>query len=83
MLVVTEYSLFERVRLAVEVHRGEILDEEFAADVTVTARFPVERVPAFQEALQELSNGTIEAVIVATDPSTIMPLPQNTKDEQP
>jgi uncharacterized YigZ family protein len=83
VLVVTEYPFFERVRLAVEAHRGEILDEEFAADVTVTARFPVERVPAFQEALQELSNGTIEAVIVATDPSTIMPLPQNTKDEQP
>jgi uncharacterized YigZ family protein len=83
VLVVTEYPFFERVRLAVEAHRGEILDEEFAADVTVTARFPVERVPAFQEALQEMSNGTIEAVIVATDPSTIMPLPQNTKDEQP
>ena len=79
VLVVTEYSFFERVRLAVEAHRGEILDEEFAADVTVTARFPVERVPAFQEALQELSNGTIQAVIVATDPATIMPLPPDSK----
>ena len=82
VLVVTEYSFFERVRLAVEAHRGEILDEKFAADVTVTARFPVERVPAFQEALQELSNGTIEAVIVATDPATIMPLPLHTANEQ-
>ena len=83
VLVVTEYSFFERVRLAVEAHRGEILDEKFAADVTVTARFPVERVPAFQEALQELSNGTIEAVIVATDPATIIPLPLHTENEQP
>ena len=82
VLVVTEYSFFERVRLAVEAHRGEILDEKFAADVTVTARFPVERVPAFQEALQELSNGTMEAVIVATDPATIMPLPLHTANEQ-
>jgi uncharacterized YigZ family protein len=74
VLVVAEYNFFERVRLAVDAHRGEILDEEFAADVTVTARFPVVRVPGFQQALQEMSNGTIEAVIVATDPATIMPL---------
>jgi len=75
VLVVAPYSFFERVRLAVDAHLGQILDEEFAADVTVTARFPVERVPAFQEALQEMSNGTIEAEIVHTDPDTIMPLP--------
>ncbi|MFN2184918.1 MAG: IMPACT family protein [Anaerolineae bacterium] len=73
VLVIADYTFFERVRLAVDAHRGEILGEEFAADVTVTARFPVERVPDFQDALQELSNGTIEAVIVATDPATIMP----------
>ncbi len=75
VLIPTPYSTFERVRLAVDAHRGEILDEEFAADVSVTARFPVERVPAFQDALQELSNGAVEARIVGTDPATIMPLP--------
>ena len=80
VLVAADYSFFERVRLAVEAHGGEILDEEFAADVTVTARFPVERVPGFQDALQELSNGTIEAVIVSTDPATIMPLSPDTTD---
>jgi uncharacterized YigZ family protein len=74
VLVATPYSLFERVRLAVEAHHGQILDEDFAADVTVTARFPVERLPPFQSALQELSSGAIEAEIVATDEATIMPL---------
>jgi putative IMPACT (imprinted ancient) family translation regulator len=75
VLVAAPYSFFERVRLAVEAHLGLILEEEFAADVTVTARFPVERVPGFQDALRELSNGIIEAEIVGTDPATIMPLP--------
>ena len=75
VLVAAPYSFFERVRLAVDAHLGQILEEEFAADVTVTARFPVERVPGFQDALQEMSNGTIEAEIVGTDPATIMPLP--------
>jgi len=75
VLIPTPYPFFERVRLAVDAHRGEILEEEFAADVTVTARFPVERMPPFQDALRELSNGTVEAVIASTDPATIMPLP--------
>ena len=78
VLVAAPYSFFERVRLAVDAHLGQILDEEFAADVTVTARFPVERVPVFQDTLQEMSNGTIEAEIVHTDPTTIMPLPPET-----
>jgi putative IMPACT (imprinted ancient) family translation regulator len=74
MLIATPYPLFERVRLALQAHGGQILDEEFAAEVTVTARFAQERVPAFQAALQELSSNTVEAAIVASDEATIMPL---------
>jgi uncharacterized YigZ family protein len=74
VLVAAPYSLFERVRLAVEAHHGQILSEVFAADVTVTARFPVERLPPFQAALQEMSSGAIEAEIVASDEATIMPI---------
>jgi uncharacterized YigZ family protein len=74
VLVVTPYPFFERVRLAVEAHRGEILDEDFAVDVAVTARFAVEHFPAFQDALQAMSNGTIEAEIIETHEDTIMPI---------
>jgi uncharacterized YigZ family protein len=74
VLVVSPYPFFERVRLAVEAHHGEVLDEEFTADVTVTARFPVEQVDTFQAALQEMSNGTLEAIVVQTDKATIMPI---------
>ena len=38
-------------------------------------------MPAFQDALQEMSNGTIEAEIVDTDPATIMPLPPTLCDD--
>lgn len=74
VMLAAPYPLFEQVRLLVAAHHGQILDETFAADVTVTARFAMERVPAFQAALQELSNGALEAEIVATDEATIMPL---------
>ncbi len=76
LLVAAPYPFFERVRLAVTTHQGAVLDEEFGADVTITARFAVEDVPGFQAALQEMSNGTLEAVIVATDKATIMPIDQ-------
>jgi uncharacterized YigZ family protein len=74
VLLITPYSTFEQVRLAIEEHGGQILDEEFAVDVTVTARFAVERFGALQARLQELSNGTLEAMIIETSRATIMPL---------
>jgi uncharacterized YigZ family protein len=74
VLVETPYPLFERVRLAIDVHHGQILDQAFAADVNVTARFPVEFFPAFQAALQELSNGALDVLVIETDEATIMPL---------
>lgn len=72
--VLIPYPLFERVRLAVGTHHGQILDEAFAADVVVTARFADEHLPAFEAALQELSGGALHAEVVARDAATIMPL---------
>jgi uncharacterized YigZ family protein len=74
VLMVLPYSLFERVRLSIHAHHGQTIDEAFAVDVTVTARFPVDHFPAFQGALREMSNGALQAEIVETDESTIMPI---------
>jgi hypothetical protein len=53
---------------------GRILDETFAADVTITIQFTVEQFPAFQEKLVELSHGSLTAEIIETNEKTIMPL---------
>ncbi|MCI0393783.1 MAG: YigZ family protein [Chloroflexi bacterium] len=66
------YPLFEQTRLLIAAHGGRILDEEFAAGVTMTAQFAVERFPAFQEALRELSHGALAAEIVETNQATLM-----------
>jgi putative IMPACT (imprinted ancient) family translation regulator len=60
--------------LLVTSEDGRLLNEEFAAEVTLTAQFAVERFPAFQESLQELSHGRIEAEILSTNEATIMGL---------
>jgi uncharacterized YigZ family protein len=72
VVVETPYPAFERVRQLIDLHHGQILDEDFAAQVRVSARFPLDDLPAFQAALQEMSNGTLEAEIIRTDEATIM-----------
>ena len=73
MMAVT-YNLFEQAKLLIEAHNGRVLDEEFAADVTITAQFAVEQFDDYQNALRELSHGRLQAEIVETNPETIMPL---------
>ena len=65
-LLSTPYPLLERIRLLVEAADGEILDENFAADVTMTLRFQVEKFDAFENRLQELSAGKLAVEIIET-----------------
>ncbi len=74
VMLALPYSLFERVKLLVADHRGQVLDETFAADITLTVQFTTEQFPAFQEALGELTHGTLQAEIIETNDETIMPL---------
>jgi uncharacterized YigZ family protein len=73
VMAAVPYNLLERVRLLIGEHHGRTLDEEFAADVTITAQFRTEQFDAFQNSLRELSNGLLAAEIVETNPATIMP----------
>ena len=73
-LVEAPYPLLERLRLLAAAHGGQTLEEEFAAAITLTLRFRAERYDAFTAALRELSHGAVEAVVVAADEATIMPL---------
>lgn len=76
VMMVLPYNLLERVRLLVAAHNGRILDETFAADITLTAQFTVERFPLFQATLHEMTHGTLTAEIVETA-VLIMPLEES------
>jgi uncharacterized YigZ family protein len=73
VLLAVPYPIFEQTRLLVEKYNGKILDEDFAADVTMTVQFQVEQLPEFNADISELTRGQIEALIVETNPETIMP----------
>ena len=74
VMMALPYNMYERVKLLIEANNGRILDEEFTADIMITAQFVTGQFPVFQEALRELSHGRLEAEIIETDPQTIMPL---------
>jgi len=67
VMVGLPYRLLEQVRRLAAASQGSILDESFGIEVTVTARFAVDNLPAFQDALKELTGGTLQAEIIETE----------------
>jgi len=73
VMIALPYNFLERIRRIIIAYHGVVLDETFAADVTMTARFPIEKFSEFNKALQQSSNGTLEAEIIETGIS-ILPI---------
>ena len=65
-LIALPYNLLERLRLVVTRQRGEVLGEDFAADITMTVRLPVDSFESFQNDLRELSAGKLQAEVIET-----------------
>lgn len=65
-LLALPYNLLERIRLLAVRHQGAVLAEDFAADITMTLRFPVDQLADFQSDLRELSAGKLQAEIIET-----------------
>lgn len=74
VMLAIEYSLFERVRLLLQKWHAITMDEDFGADVTITARFIEEALPKFQAELSELTRGQVRAEVIEYEPETIMPI---------
>lgn len=68
------YNLYERVILLIKKYKGLIEDEQFAAEVTIQARFPVGDFEHFQRELQGMTNGSVRAEVISTEMDTIYPL---------
>lgn len=68
------YRLLDQIRRLVKLHRGKVLEETFAAEVTMTARLPQDRLSELQCGLQEASRGSIDAQVIESSDSTIIPI---------
>lgn len=65
-LLATPYNLLERLRLIVTRRHGEVLGEDFGAEVSLTVRLPVDSFEAFQNEVRDLSSGKFAAEIIET-----------------
>jgi uncharacterized YigZ family protein len=63
-MVALPYNLLERVRLIVKRNRGEVIGEDFAADITMTLQLPIESFERLQGELRELSAGKLKAEVI-------------------
>ncbi len=66
VMLALPYNLLERIRMLVEAYQGEVLDETFTADITMTLHIPVENMNQFQADLSELSAGKLKAETIET-----------------
>ena len=67
------YHLLERVRLLVTRQRGEVLGEDFAADITMTLQFPIDSFDMFQNELREISAEKLKAEVIESK-ETVVPV---------
>jgi uncharacterized YigZ family protein len=74
VMMVAPYSLFERLRRAIIANQGTIVEQDFAADVTIVAQLAEERFPQFRSAVRQLSGDTIQVEIVKANLTVTVPI---------
>lgn len=74
VMLVIPYSLYEQAKLIIHEFKGQVLDEDFGGDITISIQFQVELFESFNAKMIELSRGKIKAEIVETNPETTMPI---------
>lgn len=74
LMFVVPYSLFEQTQILISNHRGKMVDENFAVDVTLTVRMPDDYLECFKKKMVALTHGQIEFIIIEHRDNTIMPL---------
>jgi len=79
VMTVLGYPWYDQVTRLVAEWNGQIIEEEFAAEITILSQFTVEQFSGFQEALRELSHGTLESEILETNRNAIMPIKRSEK----
>ncbi|MEN8171578.1 MAG: YigZ family protein [Chloroflexota bacterium] len=67
------YSFYERVLSLIDTFDGIHKNKDFGSDVNIVCQLAVHKFKPFQKSLQELSHGTLKAVITSTNSATIVP----------
>ena len=66
LLIACPYGMYEKVRRELELAGAVVTSADFAADVSLEALLEKEKSEALNRRLQELSSGTVEALILGS-----------------
>lgn len=77
VMLVSPYHLFEQVKRLILQYEGHIVEETFAADITLTVQFTIIQYEPFSLALNEMTHATLMPEIIETNEDTIMPVSKN------
>jgi uncharacterized YigZ family protein len=66
------YAMYDQVQRIADNHKGTIIDPIFQADIQLAVRFVEEDFTPFQQAIIQLSNGTITPKITSSNPNEIV-----------
>ena len=74
LMFVISYAQFGQTQLIIRNNLGDIRDEVYGADVTLTVRLANDQVALFKKKMIELTSGSIEFITLEQNDHTIMPL---------
>jgi len=74
LMFVIPYSIYDQSQLIINNYLGVITDQDFGADVTLTARLADTKLDSFTSRMVELTRGKIEFITLEHRENTIMPL---------
>ena len=73
--VTIPYSGYERVKLFIEEYEGNLLEEEFGAEVSLIIQFRTEDTQAFSDTITNFFRGQIEPILLEENKNSIFPIP--------
>ena len=64
IMIVLHYKFYEQANLILEKYKAAITDTVFSADVTITAKLPVEQYDLLKQDLNNLTSGSVQIEII-------------------
>jgi uncharacterized YigZ family protein len=68
------YNGYERVKLFIEEYEGNLLEEDFGADVSLIIQFRSEDTQTFSDTIKNFFRGQIETVLLEENENSIFPI---------
>ncbi|MEJ2758092.1 MAG: IMPACT family protein [Anaerolineales bacterium] len=72
--IVTPYPLYDQINYLLKNSNGYILNQDFGIKVTIQVQFTFAEFSDFQNNLNNLTQGSVEAKIIQEDENTIFPI---------